>query len=132
MVNRSVLFFVTIIAMGFVYMSFAVHKVAWFYSFGWVVGIIGIASFVALYPVASIIRLLGLIVQIFALFLPIKVYTTLNELQVYHLKSLENIDPLQILGQLFTLISILVVCAFILYWFFRRRWDMQTTEGVKI
>ncbi|MGC5324326.1 hypothetical protein [Brevibacillus sp. SYSU BS000544] len=130
MANRSVLFFVTIIAMGFVYMSIAVHEVAWFYSFGWVIGLLGIASFVALFPVSSIIRLLGLIVQIFALFLPIKVYTTLNELQVYHLKSLESIDPVQILGQLFTIIGVLVTFAFLLYWFIRRKWDLETNHAL--
>lgn len=131
MLNRTVGFFVSIVVMGFIFMSLAVHEVAWFLSFGWIIGIIAISIVVALYPVSFIIRLLGLIVQIFALFLPIKVYTTLNELHVYQVHSLVNINPIKVLGQLFSVISVLVVCVFLLYWFVRRRWDLQADQSAQ-
>lgn len=121
--DNILMYYVLIFIFGFLYTSVAIFQFDWFYSFGWVIGLFAIGSYVALFPVKGIHRLVGCILQNFAFFLPIKVFMTLNEFNVLHLAAFDNLNPLKILGQLFLIIGV-YLCSFLaFYLLLRRRWD---------
>lgn len=113
---RNFLFYLLIFLNGFIFISVAAFNISWFYSFGWILGTFAIGFYLAAFPVKTIHKWVGLFLQMFAMFIPVKFVFEFHNRGIVHIEKVENLSPLVLLGQLY-LIIIAFATSFVLFSF---------------
>ncbi|MGO4888442.1 hypothetical protein ACJ2A9_11835 [Anaerobacillus sp. MEB173] len=116
MIKRVVLMYLFIFTFGFIYMFIAGLHQSWFYSFGWFIAAVAIGTFLAKFPVPIMQRWVGIIIQFFALFIPIKILMIIHDAGIVHFPRIAELNPLLILGQLYLVIVVLISSFSIVVW----------------
>lgn len=119
--KKLITFYMGLFVNGFMFIWLAGGNYEWFYSFGWILGALWIALYLAVIPVPSLHRWVALFLQMFALFIPIKLMLELHHNGIVSVPRLDNISPLLVLGQLFLVIGVLAVLYVILYFLITKR-----------
>jgi hypothetical protein len=117
---RNFLFYLLIFVNGFLFIGIAALNMNWFYSFGWILGTLAIGFYLAAFPVDSIHKWVGLFLQMFAMFIPVKFIFEFHKQGLFHVEKVETLHPLVLLGQLY-LIIVAFAASFVLCYFLLKR-----------
>lgn len=121
MIKRVILMYVCIFTLGFVYMFIAGLDLGWFKTVGWLVSAVAIGIFIAKFPLPIMQRWVGIIIQFFALFIPIKILMIIHDAGMVYFPRIADLNPLLILGQLYLVIVVLITSFSLMVWVDHRR-----------
>ncbi|MCD8511875.1 MAG: hypothetical protein LRY73_19845 [Bacillus sp. (in: Bacteria)] len=122
--KKLIAFYMGLFVNGFLFMLLAGANYDWFYSFGWLIGALWIALYLAVFPVPGLHRWVGLFLQMFALFIPIKLLLEFHQNGIFTVARLENLSPILVLGQLFLVMGVFALMFITLFFIISKRFNL--------